>query len=162
MNASSAEHDDTLTRLEAENAIHRLLATYCHNLDDGKFTENAVLLQHATMEVLAEVAAGRDEIERFFESHVQRHGDETTRTWHTVSNVIVDVDPCGTRATSASYFVVHQELGGFPLQPICTGRYHDTFEKKDGHWRFSHRLLKPRLFGDLRFHAVGPIADSAS
>ncbi|KVL51490.1 hypothetical protein WT01_30160 [Burkholderia cepacia] len=37
----------------------------------------------------------------------------------------------GTRARQAA--------GGFPLQPIAAGRYHDAFERVDGAWRFAFR-----------------------
>jgi len=151
---------DHIARLDAESAIARLLATYTHLLDDGKFDKVAELLQHSTMEILGTFAIGRDGIEKSLIAGVQRHEDGTPRTWHSVSNTIIDIDASGEKATSVCYFTVHQELEGFPLQPICTGRYHDTFEKHDGEWRFVYRLLKPRHFGDLHNHVGAPIDKS--
>jgi hypothetical protein len=147
---------DALARLEAESAINRLLASYVHSLDDGKFAETAELLKHATLEVLGEFTETREAIEQYLVNGVKRHGDGTPRTWHSVSNVLIDLDPSGEKATAASYFTVHQELDGFPLQPICTGRYLDRFEKHDGEWRFAHRLVKARMLGDLHHH-VAPV-----
>lgn len=151
---------DTIARLDAESAITRLLVTYAHLLDDGKFDQVAELLQHATMEILGETARTRDGIEKYLAGGVQRHGDGTPRTWHSVSNILIDVDACGEKANSVCYFTVHQELDGFPLQPICTGRYVDTFEMRDGEWRFVYRLLKPRHFGNLHNHVGAPIDKS--
>lgn len=151
---------DTITRLDAESAITRLLGTYAHLLDDGKFDQVAELLQHATMEILGETASNRYGIEKYLAVGVQRHEDGTPRTWHSISNILIDVDASGEKATSVCYFTVHQELEGFPLQPICTGRYVDTFEKHEGEWRFVYRLLKPRHFGDLHNHVGSPIDKS--
>ncbi|WP_409076411.1 nuclear transport factor 2 family protein (plasmid) [Pantoea sp. C3] len=140
-----------------ELKIQRLLAIYIHNLDDGKFTENSELLKHAEFTVLRDTAHGREEVEQFFIRGVQRHEDGTPRTWHSVSSALIDISPSGDSATCVSYFTVHQELEGFPLQPICTGRYYDTFEKHDGYWRFTSRNVVPRLMGDLQFHVGAPV-----
>jgi len=59
-----------------------------------------------------------------------------------------------------SYFTVHQELPGLPLQPIVTGRYLDTFEFVDGKWRFASRSVQPRLIGELGHHVATPAASS--
>lgn len=147
----------SLDALLAEANIKRLLATYVHYLDDGKFSEIAALMAHSTFRVLADIASGRDEIEAFLTRGVQRHADGTPRTWHSVSNVLVNVDASCERASSVSYFTVHQELAGFPLQPICTGRYEDTFERRDGEWRFASRVVAPRHFGDITRHVGAPL-----
>ena len=44
----------------------------------------------------------------------------------------------------------------FPLQPIIAGRYSDRFERVDGVWRFSERIIHPELYGDLSHHLRGP------
>jgi hypothetical protein len=61
-----------------------------------------------------------------------------------------------TSAKAVSYFTVHQELPGLPLQPIVTGRYLDTFEFLDGEWRFASRSVQPRLIGQLGHHVAKP------
>jgi len=146
---------NAVARLDAESAIHRLLASYVHCLDEGKFAEIAVLLQHAKFDILGKIASGNAEIEAFLNSGVQVHADGTPRTWHTLANILVDVDPAGDKATSASYYTVHQQLDGFPLQPIVTGKYLDRFERHDGEWRFVHRTLTAHSIGDLKHHVKG-------
>jgi len=143
-----------------ELQIQRLLAIYVHNLDDGKFAENAELFQHSEFIVLSDTAQGREEVEQFLIHGVQRHEDGTPRTSHNVSNALIDISPAGNTATSVSYFTVHQELDGFSLQPICTGRYFDSFEKHDGQWRFTSRNVVPRLMGNLQFHVGNSAARS--
>ena len=156
MTTEDAQRLTTIDKLAIESAINRLIATYAHYLDDGKFSEIADLMSHSTFDVLDQLATGRDEVKAFLMKGVQLHGDGTPRTWHSLSNILIDIEPSGDRASSISYFTVHQELEGFALQPICTGRYHDTFECHEGEWRFATRAVKPRLFGELRFHVVGP------
>ena len=149
-----------IDRLLAESDIHRLIATYVHNLDDGKVAENAELLADARFQVVDTVVVGSEEIARFFKSNVQHHEDGTPRTWHAISNTIIDIDSART-AKAISYFTVHQELAGLPLQPIVTGRYSDTFELNDGKWRFTSRSIQPRLFGELSHHVAQPAANPA-
>jgi hypothetical protein len=151
---------DALDRLVIESEINRLLATYVHNVDDGKIAENAELLADARFQVGEAFVNGRDEAAQFFRNNVQHHEDGTPRTWHALSNIIIDIESA-TTARAVSYFTVHQELPGLPLQPIVTGRYVDTFERRDGEWRYASRWVQPRLFGDVSFHVAAP-ADNAA
>ncbi|EHK77989.1 aromatic-ring-hydroxylating dioxygenase beta subunit [Sinorhizobium meliloti CCNWSX0020] len=73
---------------------------------------------------------------------MQHHQDVTPRTWHALSNILIDIESA-TTTRSVSYFTVHQELPGLPLQPIVTGRYVDTFERRDGKWRYASRWVQP-------------------
>ena len=49
-------------------------------------------------------------------------------------------------------FTVYQATPELPLQCVIAGRYHDTFEKVDGRWRFCDRLIIGDLVGDLTQH----------
>jgi hypothetical protein len=73
-----------------------------------------------------------------------------------MTNLVIDVDAACTNATARSYFTVLQATDGVPLQPIIAGRYEDQFEKVDGAWRFSERIIHPDLQGDLSKHMRGP------
>jgi len=149
-----------IDRLLIESDIRHLLAAYVHNLDDGKISENADLLAHAKFRVVDTVVEGRDEVAQFIGGNVQHHEDSTPRTWHALSNSLIEIDSA-TTASAVTYFTVHQELDGLPLQPIVTGRYVDSFELHDGAWRFASRWVQPRLFGDVSRHVAAP-ADSAA
>lgn len=150
-----------LDRLVIESEIRRLLATYVHNLDYGKVDANADLLAHARLEIVDTFVSGRDQVAQFLRTNLQYHVDDTPRTWHAVSNVLIEIDSL-TSAKSVSYFTVHQAVPGLPLQPIVTGRYIDTFELHDGAWRFASREVDPRLFGDVSHHVAVPAANSAA
>lgn len=149
-----------LDRLVIESEIRRLLAAYVHNLDIGKVDANAELLAHAQFKVIDTYVTGRDDIANFLRTNLQYHVDDTPRTWHSVSNVLIDIKSA-TSVSTVSYFTVHQELPGFPLQPIVTGRYVDTFELHDGAWRFASREVDPRLFGDISRHVAVPVEQAA-
>jgi len=146
-------------RLVVESEIHRLLAAYVHNVDDGKIAENAELLADARFQVGETTVAGGEAVADFFRNNVQHHEDGTPRTWHSLANTIIDVDSA-TTAKSVSYFTVHQELPGLPLQPIVTGRYVDTFKLRDGKWQYASRWVQPRLFGDVSHHVAAPAENS--
>jgi len=49
---------------------------------------------------------------------------------------------------------VLQQLEDFPLQTIISGRYHDTFHRRDGHWWFDTRTMLIDLKGDLSRHLL--------
>ena len=38
------------------------------------------------------------------------------------------------------------------MQPIISGRYHDTMKRIDGRWRFTERRFLVDLVGDLSRH----------
>lgn len=151
-----------LAPLAAESAIHRLHATYIHRLDSGDFAGVADVLQHAVLHVLGAEASTREGLLAFFEAGLQVHEDATPRTWHSITNVLIDVAPSGDKASSASYYTVHQQLNGFALQPICTGKYLDEFELHDGEWRFSRREVTLRFAGDLQHHVQGAQRDAVA
>jgi len=146
-----------LDHLVIESEVRRLLAAYVHNLDYGNVDANADLLADAKLKVIDTYVTGRDNIAHFLRTNLQYHDDKTPRTWHSVSNVLIDIESA-TTAKSVSYFTVHQEAPGLALQPIVTGRYIDSFEFSDGAWHYASREVDPRLFGDISNH----VAESAA
>lgn len=153
---------DLLKRLAAESAIHRLQARYIHHLDSGDFTGVAKVLEHAVLHVLGNEASTVEGLLAFFQAGLQVHGDGTPATWHSITNVLIDVEPCGERASSASYYTVHQQVDGFPLQPICAGKYLDQFELHEGEWRFTRREVTLRFAGDLQHHVKGAQSEAVA
>lgn len=157
---TNATLPSAIDKFVIESEVRRLLSVYAHNLDYGKVDANAELLAAAKFNIAGTVVEGRDSIAEFLRTNLQYHVDDTPRTWHSVSNVLINVEST-TAASSICYFTVHQELPGLPLQPIVTGRYIDTFELHDGAWRFASREIEPRLFGDLSKH-VAALAEPAA
>ena len=152
---------DAVTRLIIESEVRRLLAQYAHNLDFGDVEANGELLADAQFTVVDEYITGKDNIANFLRTNLQYHSDKTPRTWHSVSNILIEVQSA-TEARSVCYFTVHQQTDGLPLQPIVTGRYIDTFALRDGEWRFASRAVDPHLFGDISHHVASAAAPAAA
>ena len=64
----------------------------------------------------------------------------------------VTVDDDTAKARARSYFTVLHAAPGEDPRVIVTGRYHDTFEKMSGRWRFTDRLIHLDQIGDLSAH----------
>jgi hypothetical protein len=80
------------------------------------------------------------------------HDDGTTRTRHINANPMVDIDDAAGRASARSVFVVFQQTGALPLQPIVSGRYRDTFARTGDEWRFDTRHIVVEHIGDVHEH----------
>ena len=140
----------------SETEITNLLYRYAELIDAGDLAGAAGLFAHARIRRHGpdgpETVDARALLAQW-ESVIVIYEDGTPRTKHVITNPIVDVDEAGGRATCRSYYTVMQKVEGFPLQPIICGRYHDTFERADGRWRFVFRDYSlTDLIGDLRRH----------
>ncbi|MGI9286793.1 MAG: nuclear transport factor 2 family protein [Pseudomonadales bacterium] len=153
--------------MHVRNEIENLLFLYAERVDAGDFNGVAELFSNG--EIVGpdgEVAAGgHDAVLALYQHSTRLYPDNgTPHTKHVTSNVIVDADEANHIAKARSYFTVFQQVDDFPLQAIISGRYHDTFEKAAGKWRFKQRCMLPELFGDLSKHLlidVGGVPSSA-
>jgi ketosteroid isomerase-like protein len=134
--------------VDAADAISTLIYEYAARVDSGDFEGVAELFANGSFLDFRGAAAVRD----CFEGMVIRYDDGTPRTKHVTTNLIVDVDESADTATARSYFTVLQSVSGAPLQVIIAGRYSDTFERVDGQWHFTHRVVDSDLIGDLSRH----------
>jgi len=127
---------------------------YCYRLDTGDFDGFAELFQNALWLVRGDprggdtgAAAVRDTLRQV----ILYDGKPNTK--HVMSNVQIDVDESSVRAEAQCYITVFQAVPpDFPLQPIFSGHYYDTFERVEGNWRFVSREISPDLIGDLSRH----------
>jgi hypothetical protein len=74
------------------------------------------------------------------------------RTKHVTTNLVIEVDDAGGKATARAYFTVLQATPTLPLQVVIAGRYHDRFARAGTAWRFVERVVHVDLAGDLREH----------
>lgn len=140
----------------ARDAITALIHRYAESLDRGDFAAVAALFDKGTYGAAAGPRlAGREAVERALRELVRVYDDGTPRTAHVTTNVIVDVDDGGRRATARSYFTVFQKVTGVPLQAIISGRYHDSFVLDGDGWRFDERVIHMDLVGDMSHHMLG-------
>jgi SnoaL-like domain len=151
---------------EAVRQIRHITASYFDALDRGHFEQLGEVFRYARTRSTNRgrendgepvVAIGDDPYEgdqRAVEMFRQstRFFDGIPCTKHFTTNLVVDVDREGRSATSRSRFSVVQSRPGFPLQPIVTGRYFDSFELRDGRWWLVDRFEDYFLWGDVREH----------
>jgi hypothetical protein len=137
-------------------SIENLLYTYQERLDAGDLEGMAALFEHAVTRADTADASwtGSAEVLALFRQIFRLYDDGSPHTTHTTMNPIIEVDAEAGVATSRSVYVVYQQVEGFPLQPIITGRYHDSFNLVDGAWRFRERVFVEGLQGDIRAHQV--------
>ncbi|MFT5442486.1 MAG: 3-phenylpropionate/cinnamic acid dioxygenase small subunit [Myxococcota bacterium] len=141
---------------DSQREIENLLYTYAERIDLGDFEGVADLFEHAviTSPGAARGPGGRAAALAVYQQSTRLYPDGTPRTKHVTTNAIIEVDEANDRATSRAYFTVFQCLEDFPLQAIISGRYHDQFERVDGCWRFTERMMLPELLGDLSRHLL--------
>lgn len=147
--------------LSDERQILNLLHLYCELQDAADFEAVCELFRHGAFRVETGPAArGFDEVYALKTKHDRVHEDGTLRTKHITTNTRLELAPDGRSARAFSYFTVFQATPRLPLQCIIAGRYDDTLAKVDGQWRFSDRLIRTDLVGDLREHTMdNPLGD---
>jgi 3-phenylpropionate/cinnamic acid dioxygenase small subunit len=135
----------------ASEQIAALLYRYAALLDSGDLDGVAELFEHASWRSTlgTEVLQGAAAVRRVYDDVILYDGVPLTR--HVISNVDIVCDDAPV-ASSRCYFTVLQATPAIPLQPILAGRYDDEFERVDGVWRFTDRLIHPDLLGDLSGH----------
>jgi hypothetical protein len=134
--------------------ITNLLFRYAECIDAANFDGVADLLAHATLTAEGSPMhlEGRDAVRAHFTKSVYVHPDGL-RTKHVTTNPIVEVDDDTGTATCRSYCLVLQSSPpALALQPIWAGRYHDSFVRVDGEWRFLTRHFITDLIGDMSEH----------
>lgn len=143
-----------------EQAIHNLLFRYAQLMDIADFAGIAELFSAAVLTNDQDLVGmrGREAIANAYAQANRIYDDGTTRTKHVITNIELEID--GDTGRSSSYFMVFQQVEGFPLQPIVAGRYSDQFERGDGTWRFAARHLSIDLVGDLSRHLRLPLDDA--
>jgi hypothetical protein len=142
---------------DARAAISNLIYTYAERIDAGDFDGVAQLFADAVVTAEGGVERrGTAEVLEMYTGFTRRYEDDgTPKSKHVTTNLILDVDEAAGTASCRSYFTVLQAVPGqLPLQPVCAGRYRDTFVRADGVWRFATRHMIMDLIGDLSKHLL--------
>lgn len=143
----------------SHTAIGNLVARYAELIDLGDFAGVGGLFESATLTTDAgSSVTGSAAVRAQYETWTRRYDDNgTPHTKHLATNLIIDVDDDAGTGTCRSYFTVLQSTPTLVLQPIITGRYHDTFERADDTWRFASRHIITDYVGDLSQHLLRPL-----
>ncbi|WP_181780947.1 nuclear transport factor 2 family protein [Pseudonocardia pini] len=149
-----------LERLDAEDAITRLLFAYCEGIDEGALDDVARLFEHGTWYLTADTPlAGFDAVSGFLADNVILY-DGVPATRHTVSNIRIDLADDRRSARSRSYVVVFQSVPGAAPHIMFQGAYDDTFTVDEHGWHFAERRIRADGTGDMSLHLKGAEARS--
>lgn len=123
-----------LEQLISIERIRRIMAAYCHRIDDGDLDGWAALFaSDATLAIGRHEHVGRDAIRAWAESAAVA-APEPTR--HVVVNPEIDVT--GAEATAVSDFLVLSAS----MSVLMAGRYADRLARgEDGEWTFVERRI---------------------
>jgi hypothetical protein len=140
---------------DSARAIENLVYAYAERIDGGDFAGVGELFRHGRIQAAPGVLIeGAEKVQRLYESTTRRYDDGTPHTRHLTTNVVIEVDESAATASARSCYMVFQQVDGLPLQPIITGRYHDTFQRVDGEWCFDTREMFVDLVGDVSRHLL--------
>ena len=139
--------------------IENLLYTYAERIDAGDLEGVADLFAHGRIAASADAPPeqtfeGRDRVLGLYQGSTRIYHDGSPHTKHVTSNSIIEVDEAAKAASARSYYTVFQQVEDLPLQPIISGRYHDSFHRVDGRWCFDTRIIHVDLVGDLSRHLL--------
>ena len=134
--------------------ITNLLYRYAELIDSGDLAGAAALFKHAKIKMAqSDGPQDNEAVLAVWRKVMKIYPDRTPRTKHVITNPIIEIDEAAGTATCRSYYSVLQATDDLPLQVVAAGRYHDTFERVDGAWRFSYRDYSMLdLKGDLSGH----------
>lgn len=131
--------EDRLGELEARLALSEVIARYAHAVDDRDietvlrlFTPDGRYVHHGDF-----VAAGRDELERFYRERLSEYGP----TFHYPHSQIVEF----TSPSAATGIVsAHAELSIEGRCVLGGIRYDDRYAREGGVWRIQERVVRFR------------------
>ena len=140
--------------MSSEQEITRLVYRYAELIDDGDLAGVGELFEWgAVVGPDGSETRGREAVEALYRRSARIYPETGTPcTQHVTTNLSITVD--GDRAEARSCFTVFQALEDFPLQAIITGRYRDSFSRRESGWTFLRREIEPRLMGDLSRHLL--------
>ena len=135
--------------------ISNLLFEYTHRFDSGDFAAAAELFKHARIIVgkNGDTIDSQQLLNTWQTMVMVSEKTGTPQTKHVCTNAIINIDEDNNSAHARSYYMVYQQTPTLALQPIVGGRYHDSFERVDGIWRFSlrdYRMME--MIGDVSQH----------
>ncbi|MAA55266.1 MAG: hypothetical protein CMK43_08930 [Porticoccaceae bacterium] len=142
--------------MDSRTQITHLINQYGFTIDTGDLLGFAQLFENAEWTVEGtEPRVGTQQVLDAL-STVRIYEDGTPRTKHIVSNLDLEIDEVNNSAKSQCYVTVFQQTNDFPLQAIFCGHYFDRFQRVEGVWQFSQRIIRYMMVGDLSAHLNEP------
>lgn len=144
---------------DSAREIEVLIHTYAERIDAGDLAGVADLFAHGRIATAPDsppdqIVEGRDRVLAMYQGSTRIYDDGIPHTKHVTTNSIIEVEDDEQSGSARSYFTVFQQVDDFPLQPIISGRYHDSFQRIEGRWWFDTRIMRVDLVGDLSRHLL--------
>ena len=147
---------------DAAREIENLLYIYAERIDAGDLAGVAELFTHGRIRPGPDAPEeatfeGREQVLGMYQAATRLHEDGTPLTRHVTTNAIIEVDDAAGTGSARSCYTVFQRTDALALQPIISGRYHDTFQRIEARWWFDTRVMLVDLVGDLSQHLLYPL-----
>lgn len=140
--------------MSSRDAIERLMLAYVDHTDAGDWDGVGRIFEHGEFVATVDRGWGGAKLAEARRRAILIH-DGSPRTKHITTNIAIDVNEAANTATARSYYTLVQGTPTLPAQVIGAGRYHDSFVREDGDWRFDVRRSYLDLRGDLTQHLRG-------
>ncbi len=143
--------------MDSATEIKNLLYRYAELIDSGDFKGIGELFGDCVMTADGTEMnlRGPEAITGNYTRSTRLYPDTgTPKTKHVLTNLLVEVDEKNDSASMRSYYTVLQQTDALALQPIIAGRYHQTFARVDGCWRFKTHTFFVDLVGELGQHLL--------
>ena len=157
MNSDNSQ-PDKLDLLISNLEIQKLIYAYADCIDAGNYKGIGELFREGSISSEADPknpAQGYDAVLALYTNSTRIYEDDKTpKSKHLVNNLVVEVAPDNQTASARSSYTVLQKTDILQLQPIITGRYHDSFHKVSQEWHFLERIMIVDQLGDLSQHLL--------
>lgn len=132
----ASNSDDIVMELKARQDIHDVLVRYCRGADrcdlelmESCFHDDATD-DHGFFNGPAHEFIARDGLRKLFQS-----------SKHFMTNESVELDGDRARSETSILALMRREEGGALYDVTMSARYLDRFERRNGAWKISHRIL---------------------
>ncbi len=127
--------------------ITALVHSYARLVDGGDVDAVVALFEHSTWRSWpnGSTRRGAAAVRPVYENLMARDGDH--RTKHLITNLSIEVAADATTASSHCCWTVLRSAPGETIAIDLSGQYTDTFERAEGGWRFTDRLISVDLTG---------------
>lgn len=152
---------------ESMLTIQSLIYKYAERIDAGDYPGIGELFKYGKIvtDSADPAVEGADAVKEMYENSTRLYPDGTPKSKHLTTNIIIEIADDDKSAKTRSYFTVLQKTENLSLQPIITGRYHDTFKRvsqDNENWHFVKRMMMVDQIGDLSQHLLFDITEDLS
>ena len=139
---STHRAEERLGRLESRHAIHEVLMRYCRAIDRLDVPLLRSCYHQGSWDDHGHYKGDGHEFAEFIVRSLAERAHHTT---HAVANVLIEMDAVDADlARAESYALAHLRRTdplGVEWLDLFSGRYPDCFERRDGTWRITERVV---------------------